>query len=106
MKLPKKRAYPREMVINGEPWELRFKRVVEKTTSGKPLDTAGLCDPSERVITIQSGLSIEETFDIWVHELLHAFEDEYGIKLSSKRHRSGDRVYKLTSAIVEFIKNL
>ena len=106
MKLPKKRSYPREMNINGEVWELKFKRVVEKTTTGKPLDTAGLCDPSERVITIQSGLSREETFDIWIHELLHAFEDEYDIKLSSKQHRAGDRVYKLSNAIVKFIKDL
>jgi len=106
MKMPKQRSYPKEIWIGGHPWQIKFKRVVDKDAKGKPLDTVGLCDPSERIIYIQLGLSPTETLDVFIHEILHAIEDEYRIKLSAKNHRKGDRVYKLSEAIVDFLKNL
>lgn len=93
MKLPPQSKYPTEIFIKGESWRITFVDVIE----GK--DTLGLCDPNNKVIHIRRGLKKDELFKTFIHELCHAAEDSYSIKVSHKA------VYKLEEAIFDILVN-
>ena len=96
MKAPKIRQYKDTYLVGESIWNLKFKRQVEPT-DGKNRETVGLCDPSEKQVSIRLSQSKEDTLKTFIHEFLHAFEDEYEINL---KHSD---VYKLEEAIYHFL---
>lgn len=92
MKIPGPNSYAREWIIKDEHWRLKFCKRIEK-------DVVGLCDPSDKTISIKRGQDKIEILKTAIHEKIHAFEEEYNFKLSHKH------VYKLEEAIVDFILN-
>lgn len=94
MKLPTKNKYPTTLKIKDAEWRIAFVDRIEKSK-----DTLGLMDPSNNLIYIQNGLSKEEMFKTFIHEVTHAFEVEYNIKISHKA------VYQLEGAIFNFLKD-
>jgi uncharacterized protein with PIN domain len=60
-------------------------------------DDLGYCDTEARILFMKDGELIEETFKTLIHELLHAMDDTYKIKLSHTQVR------KLELAIAEFL---
>jgi hypothetical protein len=79
MQLPQVRKYPREIRIKDETYQVKFVRKIKGERS-----TLGECDPSTHVIRIKLGQSLSETFATFIHEVLHAIEFEYEIKISHK----------------------
>lgn len=68
---------PKDLWVKEELWSVKF---VRKLKMGK-IECRGLTDPSTRTIYILQGQSYIERADTFFHELIHAFEIEYGINL-------------------------
>lgn len=77
----KQKEFPRDVVINGNLWEIKFVRHLPDT---KTKETLGICDPSNRVIYIRQGQSKEERLDTFFHELIHAAECEFDFDIEHK----------------------
>jgi hypothetical protein len=56
----------------------------------------GLCDEARREILIKSGMSSDETLKTLLHELLHAMEFEYSIKIPH------EAIYQYEEALFDF----
>lgn len=67
----------RPWLIYGEMWKVVFKQDLGK-------DTLGLCDHSNKTLYIKTGQKRKEALKTLIHEVLHAFEDEYEIVLGHK----------------------
>jgi hypothetical protein len=86
MTFPKVTHYPKELNVKGETYAVVFRR---------KLDCLGKCDPEKRTIYIKTGLGPKETFRTFVHEVLHALEFEYELKIKHSL------VYELEAAITD-----
>lgn len=86
----KRRDFPKEICI-GENifYRIRFKRNLLKE------GLAGLCHMDTKEIWIACGLSCQERLATFWHEVSHALDYEYGIKLSHKQ------VYALEKPLAE-----
>ena len=83
---PGMRDYPKFLKVRGEDWEIKFfKSRVDDWDKEKEKeeleDTLGLCDATNKIIYIKMGQSREDIFKTFVHELLHAVEEEYCITI-------------------------
>lgn len=87
------RDYPRQIVIGDSIWEVKFVRDID---NGR---TAGNCDPNEQVISIRMGQCETERLKTFIHELFHAWEEEYGLEIPHKL------IYRLEEPIVDFIQD-
>jgi hypothetical protein len=90
MKLPSVKDYPMEIHVGDETYVIRF-------VSRMPKNEVGLCDDGAHVILIKRGMSKAQTFRTVVHEVLHAIEFEYQLKVPHKL------VYQLEKAIVDVL---
>lgn len=72
--------------------------IVDKCT-----ETKGICSHTDMEIVIKTGMSHWDTWDTFIHELLHAFEASYNTDLDvTKDH---PLVYTLTAAIVQVLRD-
>lgn len=92
MRLPRIKDYPKSILVRDEEYRISFVKVIK----GDPT-TLGQCCSSECKIWIKKGQGPAETLKTFVHEVLHALEFEYKIKI---KHRS---VYRLEVAIFELL---
>ena len=92
MKLPKRSQYPKEALVHNECYAISFVNKMSESPTGD----AGECDEINKYIRINRKLSAGETFYTFIHELLHAADQEYKIKLT---HR---QIYKLEQAIGDY----
>jgi len=82
---------PDTISINGSLWEIFFVRGILGAD-----DIAGQCDGDEQQILIDSGLSKSEKAKTLIHEILHAFEYEYNIKIPHKLiYQLEEPIYRL-----------
>lgn len=90
--------YPERLKIGDRWYRIRFVKSIRRCTKqvGKGA-TVGLHDPARIEILIKAGMSHDETLKTLLHELVHAIEYEYEIKIS----HSG--VYKFEEALFDFI---
>lgn len=91
--IPRKMDLRGKFLVKDEIWHVKF---VDKKRL--PEDTWGICDPSTNEILILKTLSPTITFDTWLHEILHAIEFSYDLKIPH------DLIVKLEEPIREFIK--
>lgn len=89
----KQKDMAREWLVNGQVWQVKFKRNIEDT---EKTVVFGLSDPSERINYIKLGQGFEERLDTFFHEFLHSIEYEYGIEMDH------DLVKKLAPAMAKF----
>ncbi len=89
MKLPTPKKYPKFINVKDERYEIRMVTRIPK--EAKTL--SGLCDGDVKIIWIRKGQAPAGLFRTFVHELLHALEFEWKIKISHKM------VYQLEVAI-------
>lgn len=96
MKLPGVKDYKTEIHINDETYTIKF----VKRIPGEKKDVVGLCDDTKRIIHVRSGLTKSQMFRTYLHEVLHAMDAEWEIKLT---HR---QVYLLEKALGDlFLSN-
>ncbi len=91
-------SYPKTLKIGDRTYRIRFVKSIRKCK--KQLGTGaivGLYDPNRIEILIKAGMSSDDTLKTLLHEVVHAFEYEYDIKIA----HSG--VYKFEEAIFDFI---
>lgn len=81
MKLPLSAKYPKTLEIKDEIYQIRIVKKIPNEDSR----TMGLCDDGKKIIWIKSRQSKRGMFRTFIHELLHAIECEYSIKLKHKR---------------------
>ena len=92
---PTRKLYPRTLKVAGRDWKVRFVNKIEDGTKAR--DTIGLCDPYDATLFILAGQSPEERFVTFVHEFLHALEEEYEFELG---HRV---IRKLEGPLAKFL---
>jgi hypothetical protein len=61
-------------------------------------DCMGLCRFDTKQITLKKDMSLQETLETFIHELFHAIEFEYGIKIP---HKS---IYSMEGAVLKILK--
>lgn len=90
--------YPATLRVGDRTYRIRFVKSIRRCNRpvGKGA-TIGLHDPARVEILIKQGLSEDDTLKTLLHELVHAIEYEYEIKIS----HSG--VYKFEEALFDFI---
>ena len=69
-------SLPRAIYINENFWKVRYAEVIKK----QPM-CQGLCIPHRREILIKLSLSPRERVITFMHELLHAIDYEYDLKI-------------------------
>lgn len=81
--IPGPRKYPKFLTIRGEVWQVKFKHDLDKLAEADPEDCPilGLCDPSNKTIYLRYKQSKIDLLKTFVHEVLHAIEDEYDFSL-------------------------
>jgi hypothetical protein len=85
---PRQKDYPKELLIGDAIYRIRFVKKIDPTKK-----VVGLCDPCDKEILILQGLSPLERFKSFIHEILHALEYEYEIKMDHSL------IYKLEEPI-------
>ena len=74
---PGARKYPDTWYVNENPWSLKF----VKRIPGQPQSDLGNCDPSDSTMRIRLKQTRREYFQTFMHEVLHAIEFEYDMKI-------------------------
>ena len=92
MKLPSKTAYPRHLIIGDSEWTVKFCRIILGDER-----LLGLCDPGDNSLKIRMKQDKMQTLLTFIHEVLHALENEYDF------HLGEEKVLKLEKAIADFI---
>ncbi len=88
MRVPEIKDYPKQIYLRGSIYKVVFV---------KNMADLGETDWAKKTIRIKAGMSKNETFRTFLHELLHFLEFEWPIKLKHKQ------VYKLEKAIFQLI---
>ena len=91
-------GYPSKLKIGDRTYRIRFVKSIRKCN--KPIGkgaTVGLHDPNRLEILIKIGMSKDDTLKTLLHEVTHAIECEYDIKIT---HAD---VYKFEEAFFDFI---
>ena len=92
MKPPKKRDYPKSLILGEEVYTIRWVRKF------KDPKVVGECDPHARGIRLKLGESREETFKTLLHEVCHGLlEFEHDLKVKHKL------IYGMERALYQFL---
>lgn len=75
MKFPELEDYPDTIRIGKTSWKISFSNEVLKD------DWAGYCCDESRTIYLAAGMGKKETFVTLVHELLHAMDFDFDIRI-------------------------
>lgn len=91
--------YPEKLKIGDRYYRVKFVKSIRGCK--RPVDVKGttlaLCDEARAEILIRSDLSADEKLKSLLHELGHAIEFEYEIKISHKA------IYQYEEALFDFI---
>lgn len=90
----RQKDYPREVLVGDALWSVRFCRTLGST---KHTWTMGLCDPADHTIYIRQGLNAKERLATFCHEIIHAWEYEFGFELPHHL------VHQMDAAMEKFI---
>lgn len=75
---PRKKDYPKELLVKDAIYTIHFQRKLNAR------DDLGLCDSSVKKIHIKLKQNLNETLHTFIHEVLHAIEEEYGFEIEHK----------------------
>lgn len=90
MKIPKR--LKKEWHVGQETYSLKY---VPSVLGEK--NTLGLCDPNEKELQIKVGQTRSQLLRTFIHEIIHAIEDEYDFELDHAH------VDKLERGIADFL---
>jgi len=90
MRIPSQDQYPKKVYLRDEVYKVKFV---------KGLKNIGETDPQKKRILIRAGMSRNETFRTFIHELLHFMEFEWPVKIKHKT------VYKLEKALYHLLQD-
>ncbi len=81
MNLPKSKSYPKSINVRDEVYQIRL----VKHVPGLEAEDFGLCDNDKKIIWLKKSQSPKGLLRTLIHELLHAIECEYNVKLRHKK---------------------
>jgi len=87
------KGYPRRVKIGDSFYRIRFVKKIQGTDK----KYSGMFYPHTKQICILNSLSKDETLKTYLHEISHAMECEYDIKISHKA------IYQYEEAIFDYI---
>lgn len=100
MDLPGYRFYGGEWIVGENVWRVKFVRFLQ--------GNMGECDTEEKIMYITYGQPRGTLLGTFIHELIHAIEDEYDIDITKrniKLKHSHQLVEKLEEALSAFVMN-
>lgn len=89
------RDFPSELLIGSAIWKIIWRRRMPPGAA----NCDGFACYSENIIYMRLGQKPKERFSTFVHEVLHAIDDEYGLDLKHKT------IYKLEESIAKLIED-
>lgn len=89
------RDYPREVLVGDSLWKVKFTRNIPARARKKAL--AGLACPQDQTLYISFGLSPFDRLVVFIHECIHANEDEHGFEIDH------DMLNKLDKSLAQFL---
>jgi hypothetical protein len=93
MILPKsEKAYPKQLQIRDNLYEIKFVDRIAKTRT-----VLGECDSGDHIIRICRKQTPDDMWLTFIHEVIHAIEAEWSVKISHKA------VYSLEKGIGQFL---
>jgi len=95
MRLPSKKDFVGEWIIGEYTWSVSFVKSIEYGPRNKHL--VGITDYYNKSIQLKTKEPKLDTYSTFIHELIHAIDDEYEINLDH------DQVYKLEEAMMKFM---
>ena len=93
MKLPRAKDYPKTINVKDEVYQVRLVARIP----GEDRTVEGMCDDGAKIIWIRKDQSPRGLMRTFIHELAHALDGEYSIRL---RHA---QVYRLEEALEAFL---
>lgn len=91
------KAYPTELKVGDRVYRIRFVSSIRGCRKLGKGSTMGIHDPNRCEILLKKGMSTDDTLKTLFHELVHALQFEYKIKISH------EDVYKFEEAIFDFL---
>ena len=91
--------YPPFLRVKDEDYAIKFVKTVERKQKAGDEETLGLCDFDEKIIYVKEDQEPDMIFGTVIHELGHAMEHEYKIRISHKA------IYQLDEAITQLFKD-
>lgn len=92
----KKKNYPKSVKVKNSNYRIEWAEIIEETEEEY---IRGECHTGrDKHIKLLSTLNDQEAFSTFWHEILHAFEEEYKIKLAHKKV-----VYALEGPLSKFL---
>jgi hypothetical protein len=88
---PRRSRFPSTLLIFRTVYGVKFANDIED-------DLLGLCDKTTNMIYIRTGQSPKERFQTLIHEVIHAFEFEYGFDITS-RHIDGGKAHAVVETL-------
>lgn len=82
---------PNRVWIKNDQYEIVYQKVIDN------IEDIGYCDDKKKIIYIKLGLDKKTELDTFIHELLHAIQHKYKLRIS---HNNID---KLGTALAEII---
>lgn len=76
----RQRDFPRELLIGDSLWRLKFVRTIPNWANDKRV-LVGLACPETQTLYIKTGLTPIDRLAVFIHELTHGLEDEYGFEI-------------------------
>ena len=90
----KKTSYAKEWLVGGNPWRLKFVRLIDGDEN-----TVGLCCPDTKEILLKQKQDYMQTFKTFIHEVVHAVEFEGEFELDH------EHVEKMEEGLATFLVN-
>lgn len=95
MKYPRRSQYPKELIIGRRTWAVVF---CDAVPDGDP-SWHGYCWEYEDTIYLVKGYSPRNTFETFIHEIMHALEYTWNIKIPH------ELIYILQRPIARFVRD-
>ena len=74
---------PKTLIIGKSEWSVVMLKEIDKPLKDGTI-TWGYCDEAKQQIEILSRLKTRPRLRTFIHEVMHAFEDEYGLEIEHK----------------------
>lgn len=78
--LIRQRDFPKDLLIGDSIWRIKFVRHIRNWANDKRL-LVGLACPESQTLSIKTGQTVLDRLTAFVHEFVHALEDEYGFEV-------------------------
>lgn len=92
MRLPKQSQFPKTLQVSDEVYKIQWVRAFKGHDN-----QVGECCWTDKIIRIKLGQTPSDRLKTFIHEVIHAYECEFGLKMPHKL------VYQMEEALFQFL---